>query len=98
MVRGILPMPIINTEEGYSHVDGRGLELFITLQGLEVEDGGMRVFHANSPALHGADPEADTIILALVGMLCEARGISDCRALPAWQECQTFSVTGSDRV
>lgn len=69
----VASVAIVDTKEGYSDICVGGLELFIALECLQVEDGGVGVFHADSPTLHGADAEDDSIILAFVRVLCRSK-------------------------
>lgn len=65
----VASVSVVHAEEGYAHVRGGGLELFVALERLKVEHAGVRVFHTYPPALHGGDAECDAVILALVRVL-----------------------------
>ena len=65
----VASVSVVHAEEGYAHVRGGGLELFVALERLKVEHAGVRVLHTYPPALHGGDTERDAVILALVRVL-----------------------------
>jgi hypothetical protein len=64
----VAAMPVVHAKVTYSLVSGRGLLVAHAL-GLQVEDGGVRVLHADAPALHGGHAKNASVILAFVGFL-----------------------------
>lgn len=109
----VASVAVIDTKIGDAKVGTGGLELLVALEWLQVKNTGVRIFHADSPALHAGDTVDDAVILSLVGML-QRRGLAGATAggdgttmtrqakKSACREkrnhLNTFSTTGSERV
>jgi hypothetical protein len=59
-------MTVENAEEG--ELGRVNLRVEIGASG-EIKHGGVRILHADTPALHGGDTVDESVILALVGSL-----------------------------